>query len=213
MQDGSQFIELIFFALLAVFIGLRLRGVLGSRPEDQDQPQGGFGQAPLRPAVPLPQRPAPDAPHFGKGLDAIAAVDRDFTPDAFLQGAAAAFEMIVKAFIDGDEATLRPLLSDEVFGHFSQALRARRANGESCANRLEGILDADITEGSLQGGTALVTVRFVSRQIICQRSADGALLFGDPDRAVEIRDLWTFARPLPSSDPNWRLVATQSHDA
>ncbi|OIR00754.1 Tim44-like domain protein [mine drainage metagenome] len=213
MQDGSHFIEIIFFALLAVFIGLRLRSVLGSRPEDQDQPQGGVGQAPLRPAVPPPPRSEPASPRFGKGLDAIAAADRDFNPDAFLQGAAAAFEMIVRAFIAGDEAGLRPLLSDEVFGNFTQALRTRRANGERCANRLDSILDAEITEGGVQGGMALVTVRFLSRQVICQQSADGSLLFGDPDRAVEIRDLWTFARPLASSDPNWRLVATQSHDA
>ena len=218
MQDSSQFIEIVFFALLAVFIGLRLRSVLGSRPDErEDDP---MTRAPLRPAKNnvvslVARRPEPEASRrYGNGLDQIAAVDPAFQPDQFLQGARGAFGMIVQAFIQGDSNALRPLLSDEVFGNFSQALRSRLASGEICENRLDDILSADITEAGVRpDGLAFVSVRFVSRQVICQKSQEGQLLFGDPNLAAQITDLWTFARPVRSPDPNWRLVATQSLNA
>ena len=69
---------------------------------------------------------------------------------------------------------------------------------------------AEIVESSLEGGTALVTVKFVSDQTNVTRTADGKVVDGDPERVVEHIDFWTFARALRSRDPNWTLVATHS---
>lgn len=144
------------------------------------------------------------------GLTQIKLADRNFDPEGFLGGAAAAFEMIVNAFAAGDTETLRPLLSDDVFEDFAGAIKTREANNERLETTLIGIESKEIIEAELQGRTAFVTVKFVSEQINVTRDAEGKVVDGDPNHVTQITDIWTFARNTRSRDPNWTLVATRS---
>ncbi len=144
------------------------------------------------------------------GLTQIKLADRNFDPEDFLTGAAAAFEMIVNAFAAGDTETLRPLLSDDVFEGFAGAIKTREANNERLETTLIGIESKEIIEAELQGRTAFVTVKFVSEQINVTRDAEGEVVDGDPNHVTQITDIWTFARNTRSRDPNWTLVATRS---
>ena len=224
MNDGSQFIDIIIFAMVAVFLGLRLRGVLGRRTGNEPSPLK--PRQPQNPVVPgekvidLSQRRRPVAPSafaaddhsLPAGLARIAAADGNFTADGFCQGANAAFEMILAAFTKGDEPRLRSLLADSVFQSFAQAIRARNAAGEVCFNQLVRLVSSEIVEAVLDGSTARVSMRFVSQQITLLKDAQGAVVEGDPQRIVQLSDIWTFARDVRASDPNWLLTATRSSD-
>ena len=213
-----QFIVIILFARVAGFLGLRLRSVLGRRT-GAEPPAGGFPR-PARPngdtviELPTRRRPANGGPEdeLASGLAGIAAADPRFTPEGFVEGAKRAFAMIVGAFAKGDEQSLRPLLSEEVFRNFQQAVVARRQAGEICQSELEQIVSADIVEAHSEGATARIVMRFVTRQLILVRNAAGAVVEGNPDQSVRLTDLWTFARDLRSADPNWLLVATRSQE-
>jgi len=223
-MSDSHYIDVVIFAMAAVFIGLRLRSVLGRRTGNE-RPPPQFG--PMNGSV-APFRPAADTHPAGPIIEAVAApaaeqtpaaalariqaADPSLTPEAFLAGARAAFEMILHAFANGDETALHPLLSDEVFENFGAVIRARRAAKETCENRLVRILSAEVVEAELAGRSARVTVRFVSQQIIVVKDAQGAVVEGDPEKTVQVTDLWTFARDIGSRDPNWTLVATRSQD-
>lgn len=228
MTDGSQFIDIILFAMVAVFLGLRLRSVLGRRTGHEAPPSdGGFAgtangarRGPDN-VVDLGQRrrlpseviePSYGDPKVDAGLAQIRGNDPNFTAAGFLQGGKAAFEMIVHAFIKGDEAGLRPLLSDEVFDNFSHAIRARTAAQEICQSELLRVDEAEFVEARMDGRSARITVRFVSQQVIVVKDSQGNVVEGDPSRSVRITDLWTFARDTRSTNPNWLLVATRSHD-
>jgi predicted lipid-binding transport protein (Tim44 family) len=217
MTDGG-FIDIVLFAMVAVFLVLRLRSVLGRRTGTErrrdlfERPAGGEN------VVTLPERSKPAEVTAGgaapgsvaAGLAAIRGADPSFDPDNFLRGARGAFEMIVSAFAAGDTAALRPLLSDEVYERFAEAIRARQEAKETLETNLLSIKSADITEAELSGRDALVTVRFASDQINVTRAADGSIVDGEPERVVEKTDFWTFARNTRASDPNWQLVATRS---
>lgn len=210
MGEGSQYLDIVLFAMVAVFLGLRLRSVLGRRTGNE-KPMPGPGAAPPTLGRVIDARPVAVAPTpAAAGLAAIAQVTPGFTPESFIAGARGAFEMIVHAFGQGDEATLRGLLADDVFRSFSGAIRARREAGEAAANELEQIVSAEIVDATLQPPMARVTVRFVSRQRLVTRDAAGKVVEGDPDHPVEIIDLWTFARDQRSRDPNWLLSATRT---
>jgi predicted lipid-binding transport protein (Tim44 family) len=217
MHDGSQFIDIILFAMVAVFLGLRLRSVLGRRTGTERPPQAGFARSKPQPSpgpVDVPELSPADGAKGGVngGLDRIKGADPSFSREGFLQGAGAAFEMIVIAFARGDETTLRPLLSDEVFENFAQAIRARRAAGEICENKLSGIDEMQIMDADLDGRTARVTVRYESRQVIVVRDAKGEIVEGDDSLVHHITDFWRFARDTRHGNPNWLLVATDSRD-
>ena len=217
---NDQFIDIILFAMVAVFLGLRLRSVLGRRTGAEPPP---VDPAAIRPAVrpagntvvdlPTRRRPVNAADDtLTLGLTGIAAADPRFDAGAFVDGAKRAFAMIVEAFAKGDEQTLRPLLSDEVFHNFQQAIGARRQAGETCHSALEQIVSADIVEAAATGATARIVMRFVTRQLILVKSAAGAVVEGNAEQAVRLTDLWTFARDLRSADPKWLLVATSSQE-
>jgi predicted lipid-binding transport protein (Tim44 family) len=214
MDGGSQLIEILIFAAIAVFLVFRLRSVLGRRTGLEQRrdlfppkpPPAAPAQAPV--AVP-PPRAANGAAAAG-GTATLKAADPQFDEAAFLGGARSAFEIIVNAFAAGDANALKPLLSKDVYERFAEAISARRAANEKLQTTLVSIKGAELTEATVEGSTALATVKFVSDQINVTRGADGKVVDGDPERVVEHVDFWTFARPLRARDPNWTLVATHS---
>lgn len=221
MGDFPHSLDIILFALVAVFLVLRLRSVLGRRTGHerrrapllrQAEPTGdkviAFGQR-GQAAPPAPTSAAP-ADAVAAGLTPIRDADPGFDPTAFLQGARAAFEMIVGAFAAGDKAQLRPLLADEVYTPFATAIDERDAARETLQTRIAQIKRLDIVEAGLDRRMARITVKLVSDQMNVLRAHDGSVVDGDPEHPTEKTDFWTFARDTQSTDPNWVLVATAS---
>jgi len=218
MDNGAQIFGIVLFAVLAGFLLLRLRSVLGRRTGNERRPgdplvtQRSLNFPSSQPAandlvIDATARPA------GAGLTGIAALkaaDPSFDEDHFLNGARGAFQIIVKAFAAGDTAALEPLLNKDVYGAFVEAIRSLRAAKETLQTTLVSIKSATIVDASIDGASALITVKLVSDQINVTRDADGHVVEGDPEKAVEKTDFWTFSRPLRARDPNWILVATQS---
>lgn len=153
---------------------------------------------------------APKDSPLARSLTQLMRADPSFDPDSFLAGAKAAYEMIVMSFADDDEATLKQLLSAEVFDGFESAMREREARGEKVESNLVGINKADIIEAEVKNRAAYITVKFVSELISVTRDADGEVVEGDPKKVREVTDIWTFCRELSSKNPNWKLVATES---
>lgn len=213
MGDGGQILYIVLFAAIAGFLILRLRSVLGRRTGTERR-RDPFAAPPMPPPRPAARAPIINGSavriESGKGIAAVKAADPSFAEDTFLRGARGAFEIILNAFAAGDTAALQPLLSKNVFEPFAAAIRARKEAKQTLQTTLTAVKSADIADAAVEGTTALVTVKFVSDQVNATRDAAGKVIDGDPDRVVEHIDLWTFARPLRSRDPNWTLVATQS---
>jgi len=222
MGDGLLFLELIFFAVVAVFLVMRLRSVLGRRTGKEQRRDPSVGApAANQPAPPreLPRRlpelaakPAiggEAASPLAAGIARIRQADPSFEENQFAVGARAAFEMIVHDFAAADAATLRHLLNDEVFANFNGAIEERRKAGHILSTTLVGIRSLDIIEADLQNRNAVVTVKIVSDQIKVTQDAQGKTVQGDPIAVTAITDIWTFSRNTRSRDPNWTLVATR----
>ena len=234
-SPGLQYFDIILFALIAVFLVLRLRSTLGRRNGEEKQgPTDVFGRRSHEDdskgatnGAPQPTDNVyrlPDADKVVGKDDATVAVDSsafsvlqqiqkadpDFTQQDFLNGARMAFEMIVEYFAKGDKDGLNPLLSAEVYKTFAAAIDARAEKGEREETTLVGIKSATIHDASLEGRTAYITIKFVSEEVSVILNNEGDVISGDPNQVVEAEDLWTFARNIESRDPNWQLVATET---
>jgi len=223
-MSGGFPVDLILFAMVAAFLVLRLRSVLGRRQgferPPQEQPVQAPGAPPLREAEPQPASPAgavtgarqvvPDsrAPH-GQALARIQQTDPSFDPHAFLAGAEGAFRMIVAAFAEGDRQTLRNLLSDDTYAGFEGAITAREAAGEQQRTEIRAVHEMAIEAADLRGTVADITVRIISDQVNLTKGPDGEVVTGT-EAVTELTDIWTFQRDLQSSDPTWKLVSTRS---
>jgi len=216
-----QYFDIILFAMIAGFLVLRLRSVLGRRTGNERR-RDLFPRRAARVSdkvatlvepdqrVARPAGAAAPADVVAEGLNRIRRADPSFDPVHFTEGARTAFEMIVAAFAKGEKAELRPLLSDEVFDRFAMAIDERVAAKETLETQIDRLDSVDIIEAELAGRTAQVTLKLVSHQINVTRAMDGSIVDGAPGQPVEKTDFWTFARDTRSTDPNWVLVATSS---
>jgi predicted lipid-binding transport protein (Tim44 family) len=225
MSEGFAYIDILFFAMVAAFIALRLRSVLGRRTGHERRRTGGFGPARNNGAadnvVALPDRTGPppevdpgiadlDEGALKAALGRIRQVDPRFDIQSFLAGARGAFEMIVEAYSAGDKEVLRPLLADDVFRGFAGAIDQRKAAGQTLETQLMSIRAAELADAELRGSNARVGIRFTSEQVNVVRDASGTVVDGDPGTAEEVIDIWTFERDTRSPDPNWTLVETRT---
>jgi predicted lipid-binding transport protein (Tim44 family) len=221
-MSGGFPIDLILFGMVAAFLVLRLRGVLGRRQgferPPQEQPVPASGVPPVRDADPTTtlhggsgsRQILPTSNSVpGQALEEIRRADPAFDPRAFLAGAEGAFGMIIAAFAAGDRATLRSLLSDDTYAGFEQAITAREAAGEQQRTDLKTIHEMSVESAFLRGSIADITVRIVSDQVNLTTNAQGEVVSGN-EAVTELTDIWTFQRDLRSGDPAWKLVATQS---
>ncbi|MSO53540.1 MAG: Tim44 domain-containing protein [Rhodospirillales bacterium] len=212
MGDGFQFIDLIFFAMVAAFLVLRLRGVLGRRTGTKTGHTDPFKSRPAEPAPVTDAKPArakAESP-LEATLTEIGIADPKFDKKEFLSGARMAFEMILGAFAGGDRAALKPMLSPEVYSNFSQVISDREKAGNKLDQTIVATKAADIADASLDGSTAQITVKFTSEQINALRDSAGTVIEGDAKTPTTVVDFWIFARDTRSRDPNWTLIGTQS---
>jgi predicted lipid-binding transport protein (Tim44 family) len=235
-MSGTFDIYTLLLLVVAVVILLRLRGMLGRKTGNErrydpyaQREQGGTVSTPGK-VVPMPTRDTarppqassskeveerirdfmPDSNPAHAGLLEIARQDSGFDPQHFVQGAKAAYEMIVTAFAEGNKKLLKQFLSREVYDGFAEVISERETRGEMVDTSFVGINKADIIDAETKSKTARVTVKFVSQLITAVKNRNGEIIDGDPKQIREVTDIWTFAREVTSRDPNWKLVATQA---
>lgn len=220
MSEGFSF-DIIIVAMVAVFIILHLRRVLGRRTGNERPPPETMArrdQTSDDNVIKLSDRgdeeagtdPARESEPFSAGLQAIGNADRKFDPPEFLTGARAAYEMVVTSFAAGDSKALRALVSDDVYDNFVAAIEDRETRQHTLERTLVGIKAADFVEARLVGGVAEITIKFVSDVLSVTRDSGGEVVDGDAKTVRVVTDIWTFSRDMRSSDPNWTLIETRS---
>ncbi len=217
---SNPMLQLIVLAAIAVFLILRLRGVLGSRdgferpPADERAAGRDFD-----PVLDDTRSTATDddlADHVDPASPAYAALaamkqaEPSFSLGEFLAGAKYAYEMILVAFEKGDLDPVRPFLSPEVVAAFDGVIESRRAAGQTVEAQFLGTRETALQAAEYNPATrqAELTVRFVGEMISVVRDAAGNVVEGDPKSPRKQRDNWSFERVMGAADPNWRLVAT-----
>tara|TARA_Y100000741_G_C18035936_1_gene470276 strand:- start:71 stop:667 length:597 start_codon:yes stop_codon:yes gene_type:complete len=196
MNYSFEYIDIILLAMIAGFIFLRLRGILGKRT-------GFEGKVPSQ---------------FEKVLSATQAEKKihkkdDFGKEAqqqFLKGAKIAYETIITDFSDNDNKLIasKPLLSKKIYDQFDEALRERSKRDHYAEITFIGINSAIIKKHEKIDKILNVTVDFVSEVITCIKDKDKKIISGDPERIKKIYDTWVFSRDTNSNNPNWQLVDT-----
>jgi predicted lipid-binding transport protein (Tim44 family) len=225
MGDGFQYGDLIFLGLIAVFIGLRLRAMLGK--ETGLDPREAWKQAtrevpPQEKVIQLNDRAAKaqkqeednileklksNSP-VTDGLKAIKLVDPKFSTTDFVSGAKLAFEWVVSAFSKGDKDKLKLLLSDDRYREFVREIDANAEAGKFQETTLVSVTAADIVEAVMIGTKAQITVQFATEQIHITRDKDKNIISGDASTIENVVDTWTFERDTTARDPNWKITVT-----
>lgn len=216
---------IVILALVAVFIGLRLYSVLGERTGHEQpiaKPADAEADARIEPRTATAQAlgPAPTSdpndlaylPTAGPGVRALLAADPSFDVARFLEGAQAAYRLILESFWKGDLDTMRPHVDGHIYDAFAGAVEQRAKDGLVLDNRLVAIEQAVIAGAEVERKIALVTVRFEADIAAVTRNAAGDVVAGSTSDAVQTRDRWTFRRDVGANDPNWLLVETDEEE-
>ena len=196
MNYSFEYIDIILLAMIAGFIFLRLRGILGKRT-------GFEGKAPTRLKEVLKNVKIEKQEKTTKNFD-------DEAQKEFLKGAKIAYETIITDFSDNDNkiTNSKSLLNKDIFNQFDTALKERSARGHYAEITFIGINSAKIKEHKKIGKILNVTVEFIAEIITCIRDKEKNIVSGNPQQIKKIYDTWVFSRDTTSSNPNWQLVNT-----
>ena len=196
MNYSFEYIDIILLAMIAGFIFLRLRVILGKRT-------GFEGKTPPQFDKILKEAVAKKAPFKKEIFDETAQKE-------FLNGAKIAYETIITDFSDNDNklTTSKPLLNEEIYNQFNEALKERSNRGHYAEITFIGINSAIIKEHKKIDKILNVTVDFIAEVITCIKDKDKKIISGDPEKIKKIYDTWVFSRDMTSANPNWQLVNT-----
>ncbi len=224
--------DIIILALIAVFVLLRLRNILGQKSDGEPPPffnlekreqknkneresavesvvhVAGKNQKTKSDAAPDAYMESLNNQAVAESIAAIKKLDANFNATSFLNGAKMAYEMVFDAFAKGDKNTLEMLLDKPVFETFVQEIEGRAAKSEKTELTLVSVRPKDIIRASLTGNKAQIAVKFDSEQVSLTKDADGRIVSGDPSQTIIMDDEWLFERDVTSKNPNWKIIET-----
>ena len=194
MNYSFEYIDIILLAMVAGFIFLRLRGILGKKTGFEGKASAQFDEILKKTA----------SKQANKTKDTFDKNDQK----EFLEGARIAYETIITDFSDNDNklTTSKPLLNKEIYNQFNEALKERNARGHYAEITFIGINSAEIKDHKKIDKILNVTVDFIAEVITCIKDKDKKIISGDPEKIKKIYDTWTFSRDTTSVNPNWQLV-------
>ena len=195
MNYSFEYIDIILLAMIAGFIFLRLRGILGKRTGHKESVDSSF------PHDFLAEK------KLKNKSDQI--IFDEKAKEAFLKGAKIAYETVITNFASGNLKSIKYLLDKKVFDQFNESLRERENKGYMSETTFVGIDSASIKEHNKINSILEVTVDFVSEIISCVKDKDNKILSGDPEKVKKVFDTWKFKKDSRSNNPNWLLIDTQ----
>ena len=194
MNYSFEYIDIILLAMIAGFIFLRLRGILGKRT-------GYEGKSPAQFEEVLKKVKIDNQKKLNEKFD-------DEAQKEFLKGAKIAYETIITDFSDNDNKIVnaKPLLNKDIYNQFDDALKERAKRGHFAEITFIGVNKAEIKDHKKVGNILNVTVDFIAEVITCIRDKEKKIISGDPEKIKKIYDTWVFSRDINSQNPNWQLV-------
>ena len=198
MNSSFEYLDIIILAMIAGFIILRLRGILGRRTGHEKKVLGGlFGKK-------VTQRNTEK-----KVVNLSSSKLDDAAKEQFIEGAKAAYEMIITSFAKGDKHALKPLLNKEIYQNFSNEIDHRKKENLKSELTFVGVKSAEIKNFEKKDNIYIFTVNFVSEIITYRKDKNNKVIEGNPDIIKTVNDVWKFSKNMWSSNPNWYLVETQ----
>lgn len=212
MADGGM-VTLLILAAVTVFLVFKLKDVLGTKTGQEKPPLAARRQTPDQAPAPVEvvnTPPLDDNDPKSAVFSKMQAVEPDFSPTVFANGARQAYEMLLMAFENGDKATLQKFLSPDVYQGFAQVIDERADQGLTVDARFVGLRESDIVGARFDEDdqVAEIDMKFVGEIVTVVRDKEHRIVEGDPNEIRREYDQWTFGRKMGSSDPNWLLIAT-----
>ncbi len=212
MNNFFPFLDIIILGLLAIFLGFRLKGLLGDRSgysgdvTDTDQIKSEDTND-TQNVIKLNNKTI-----NGEGLNFLNKADPSFDEKEFLEGAKNAFQLIIKAFADSEIEKLKPLLDYDLLNSFTKSISEREARQERQFSDVISFKNFEIIKVNVDSNLASITLKIVSEQIKYLVDNKDVLLEGNKEQSETIKDKWVFERDISSTNPNWKLVETDVFD-
>tara|TARA_Y100000590_G_scaffold21193_1_gene24616 strand:+ start:5055 stop:5642 length:588 start_codon:yes stop_codon:yes gene_type:complete len=195
MNYSFEYIDIILLAMIAGFIFLRLRGILGKKTGFEKDISSSFPH---------------DVPESKLSVKQNSETFDEDTKKEFIKGAKIAYETIIKNFALGKLKEIKYLLDSNVYKQFDEALKERKSKNILSETTFIGINSAEIKEHSQNKNMLEVTVEFVSEIISCMKDKNNKIISGDPEKVKKVYDIWKFSKDIRSTNPNWFLIDTQA---
>ena len=224
---AASYADIIFFAVVAIYLGIKLFSVLGRKNEQDTNLESRrasyvmpeamnankpvmMGQGVKQPEV-IIKNNLDDFKFSSEvaksGIKEIIEKDSTFSLEHFVEGAKIAIEMLFKAFSEGDKKTLKALLTDELYANFEKQIDDANAKNYITTKSLVGIDETEIVSASTSGSRVRIGLRFMTEQINVTKDSNGNTIEGDSKKIENVEDVIEYERNTRSSNPNWTIIS------
>ena len=208
MQSSFPYFDILIFGVIAVFLILRLKNILGTKTDANNQDINNR-EASKNVSNIVPLKEKKENGNL-KEIEKILKVDPQFQVEDFLSGSKTFFKMVLESFANGNVDNIEPYLKTSVLKSFKIAINERIKEKETEIIELNSIKKNEIRSVSLTKTSIKISVFFETLQIRALMNKDSKVIDGDKDNEILVKDEWVFERKINSDNPNWVLVETKS---
>ena len=211
MQFSLPFIDIIIFAIIAIFLIYRLKNILGEKTgfdsSEEDQKKQ-LNPTDTSNVVEFSKQNNKDLSIIDQKILEIKKLDNSFLTDEFLSGAKIFFEMVIKSFVEGDLKNIKQYVKSTLIKDFQKAISERIKDKESLIINIEEIQNTIIKDIKINKSNVKIQVLFESKQIKALKDKNNEIIDGDLSKVITVKDLWRFEKDINSNNKNWTLIET-----
>ena len=212
MQFSLPFIDIIIFAVIAVFLIYRLKNILGQKTgfdSSEDESKNHKKRIEASNVLDFVQAgSAKNSTHLNDDLNKIKNIDKDFSVEEFISGAKIFFEMVVKAFVSGDLNKIKDYIKTSLLDDFQSAVNERVKDNETLIINIKKVVNIIIKDVSINKNNVSIRVLFETDQIKVLKDKNNVIIDGNPRKVIKVKDIWLFERNIASQNKNWTLIET-----
>ena len=209
MQNSFQYIDILIFGIIAIFLIFRLKNILGTKTGFEETNTNEKTQNKQFTNV-VPLKPNKNQVNEFE-LNKILEIDPNFNADDFLTGSKNFFEMVLKSFVSGDLENIKDFTKPSVFKSFKSAIDERNKEQETLIIDLKSIKENKITKSNITKTSIRLNVKFETFQIRALMDKNDEIIDGDNNNEILVKDEWTFEKKIKDDNPNWTLIETKSN--
>ena len=212
MQNGLPYLDILIFAIIAVFLIFRLKNILGTKTGFEDSNfNKNKTENNIANVVSIDRKKTTQSNDIeNKKMLKIREIDKTYDHIQFIEGSQIFFKMVLDAFVEGNLDKVKEFIKPSVLKNFNSVIKERNKESETLIINLKSINKTEIFSSEINKTVLRISVLFETFQIKALKDKDNNLIDGDLNKEILVKDIWVFERKINYLNPNWTLIETKS---
>ena len=209
MQNGLPYLDILIFAIIAIFLVFRLKNILGTKAElDETKVKKDKDTNNFYNVISIDKKQTKD--EYDKEVVKIQQIDKSFNKQEFLSGSEVFFKMVLDSFVLGNLDKVKDFIKPSILKNFNLVINERKKEKETLIIDIKSINKIELISATVSKANIKINVLFETFQIKALKDKTENIIDGDINEEILVKDMWVFERKINDINPNYTLIETKS---